>query len=78
MTVEPRSCTGTVHKAPSKEAMMVRAAETMTAGSESALVLPHVRPSRGFCAPRNSRLSAGKGFQRQVERGGLVGCVISS
>ena len=42
---------------PFHSPMMVRAAETMTTGSESALILPHDRPSRSSCGPQNSRLS---------------------
>lgn len=41
MTDEPRSWAGTVARAPLKEPMGVRAAETMTTGSEPALILPH-------------------------------------
>lgn len=41
--------------------MMVRAAETMTTGSESALILPHNRLSSSSYGPQNSRLSEPRG-----------------
>lgn len=59
MTAERRSRTGTVDKAPLKEPVMVRAAETRITGSESALVLPHYRLWSSYCGPQGSRLSAG-------------------
>ena len=59
MTAEPRSWTGTVDRAPSKEPMMVHATETRTTGSESTLILPHYRLSSSYCGPQDSRLSAG-------------------
>ena len=57
MTVEPRSWTEMVDRAPSKEPMVL-AAETRTTGSESALILPHYRLSSSYCRPQGSRLSA--------------------
>ena len=41
--------------------MMVRAAETMTTGSESALILPHNRLPSSSYGPQNSRLSEPRG-----------------
>lgn len=44
--------------------MMVRAAETMTTGSESALILPHNRLSSSSYGPQNSWLSRNNNFLR--------------